>query len=122
MKPVDQSAAADVFIADVQHERFHDHHLWDLRKGRDQERDHIPEWETLRQLASDIKAHTLTHLADYLEEFERNATANGVQVHWAQNAQEQNRIVAQIFEALQVKTEIKIKSMITYECVTLIQI
>ncbi|QZA80144.1 lactate utilization protein B [Deefgea piscis] len=116
MKPVDQSAAADVFIADVQHERFHDHHLWDLRKGRDQERDHIPEWETLRQLASDIKAHTLTHLADYLEEFERNATANGVQVHWAQDAQEHNRIVGEIFAARQVKTVIKSKSMLTDEC------
>ena len=35
----------------------------------------MPEWEELRSLASAIKEHTLTHLADYLEEFERNATA-----------------------------------------------
>ena len=31
----------------------------------------------LRTLASQIKEHTLTHLADYLEVFERNAQANG---------------------------------------------
>ena len=37
----------------------------------------LPEWEELRSLASAIKEHTLTHLGDYLEEFERNATANG---------------------------------------------
>ena len=35
----------------------------------------LAEWEELRSLASAIKEHTLTHLADYLEEFERNATA-----------------------------------------------
>ena len=30
--------------------------------------------------------HTLSHLAHYLEEFERNATANGIVVHWAADA------------------------------------
>lgn len=30
----------------------------------------LPEWETLREKASQIKAHTLSRLADYLEEFE----------------------------------------------------
>ena len=33
----------------------------------------IAEWEELRDLASGIKEHTLTHLADYLEEFETQA-------------------------------------------------
>ena len=57
---------------------FHDRRLWDLRKKRDRESEAMPEWEELRSLASAIKEHTLTHLADYLEEFERNATKNGV--------------------------------------------
>ena len=34
----------------------------------------MPEWEELRSAGLAIKEHTLTHLADYLEEFERNAT------------------------------------------------
>ena len=38
--------------------------------------------EALRALASAIKEHTLSHLADYLEEFERNAKSNGAEVHW----------------------------------------
>ncbi len=116
MKPVNQSTAADVFIADSRHESFHDHHLWDLRKGRDSERDKIPEWEELRTLASAIKEHALTHLGDYLEAFERNASANGIHVHWALDAEEHNRIAYEIFTERQVKTVIKSKSMLTDEC------
>ena len=33
----------------------------------------MPEWEELRDLASRIKEHTLTHLDHYLEQFETNA-------------------------------------------------
>ena len=56
----------------------------------------LPEWEELRELASQIKKHTETHLADYLEMFERNATNNGVHVHWAQDADEYNRIYSKV--------------------------
>lgn len=116
MKPVNQARNAEAFIADRRHETFHDHHIWDLRKGRDQERDAVPEWEELRDLASRIKEHTLSHLPDYLQEFERNATANGIQVHWALDAEEHNRIVAEIFESRGVTRVVKSKSMTTDEC------
>jgi L-lactate dehydrogenase complex protein LldF len=53
----------------------------------------IPEWERLRETAAQIKAHTASRLADYLEEFERNAQRLGAQVHWARNAAEHNEIV-----------------------------
>jgi len=43
----------------------------------------IAEWEELRSLASAIKEHTLTHLDQYLEQFEANAKSNGINVHWA---------------------------------------
>ncbi len=43
----------------------------------------FPSGRSCAALASAIKEHTLTHLADYLEEFERNAIANGAHVHWA---------------------------------------
>ena len=45
----------------------------------------MPEWEELRELASQIKEHTLTHLDAYLEQFEAAAQANGVIVHWARD-------------------------------------
>src|SRR6185369_12403746 len=94
----------------------HDRRLWDLRTKRDRETESVKEWEELRTLASGIKEHTLTHLAQYLEEFERNAQANGVTVHWATDASEHNQIVLQIMEARNAKTLVKAKSMLTDEC------
>ena len=82
-KRVDHSEAASKFIKAKDHVEFHDGRLWDLRGKRDRESTALPEWEELRTLASGIKEHTLTHLARYLEEFERNAIANGAKVHWA---------------------------------------
>ena len=69
-RPIDQAEAAARFIAAPEHERMHDERLWDLRQKRDREMRHIPEWEELRSLASAIKEHTLTHLDDYLDQFE----------------------------------------------------
>jgi L-lactate dehydrogenase complex protein LldF len=115
-RPVDQLEAANRFIAATEHERMHDARLWDLRQKRDAEMHAMPEWEELRQMASDIKEHTLTHLAHYLEEFERNAKANGVHVHWARDAEEHNRIVLDILNSHGAKTLIKSKSMLTEEC------
>ena len=83
MKRIDHAEASSKFIKAKDHIDFHDKRLWDLRKKRDRESEALPEWEELRSLASAIKEHTLTHLADYLEEFERNAIANGAHVHWA---------------------------------------
>ncbi len=116
MKRLDHAEAASRFIANEKHEAFHDARLWDLRKKRDREAHAIPEWEQLRQIASDIKEHTLTHLADYLEEYERNATKNGIKVHWARDAAEHNQIVFDILSVRGAKTLVKSKSMLTEEC------
>jgi len=90
--------------------------LWDLRTKRDRATAAIPEWEELRTLASQIKEHTLTHLAEYLEEFERQARANGATVHWARDAAEHNQIVHDIMAARGAKSLVKSKSMLTDEC------
>jgi L-lactate dehydrogenase complex protein LldF len=116
MKPVDHAQASSQFIGATQHVEFHDKRLWDLRQKRDRESEDIPEWEKLRELASAIKEHTLTHLADYLEEFERNATANGMVVHWARDAAEHNQLVYEIMSSRGATTLVKSKSMLTDEC------
>jgi L-lactate dehydrogenase complex protein LldF len=116
MKRIDHAEASSKFIKAKDHLEFHDRRLWDLRQKRDRETASIPEWEELRTLASAIKEHTLTHLADYLEEFERNAQANGVTVHWARDASEHNQVVLQILEARSARTLVKAKSMLTDEC------
>lgn len=76
----------------------------------------MPEWEELRALASAIKEHTLTHLADYLEQFEANAIRNGAKVHWAKDAAEHNQLVFDILHARGATTLVKSKSMLTEEC------
>src|SRR5260221_2546898 len=93
-----------------------DERLWDLRQKRDREMHGIPEWEELRSLASAIKEHTLTHLDEYLDQFETNARANGIQVHWARDAAEPNKIANAILGNYGAKSLIKSKSMLTEEC------
>lgn len=113
---IDHAEASSRFIAAKEHLEFHDQRLWDLRQKRDREAALLPEWEELRALASAIKEHTLSHLADYLEAFERNATANGIVVHWARDAAEHNQIVHGILARHGATTLVKSKSMLTDEC------
>jgi L-lactate dehydrogenase complex protein LldF len=113
---VDHAEASSRFIEAKDHADFHDKRLWDLRKKRDAESVALPEWEELRSLASAIKEHTLSHLGEYLEEFERNATANGMVVHWARDAAEHNQIVHDILERRGATILVKSKSMLTDEC------
>jgi L-lactate dehydrogenase complex protein LldF len=107
---------ATPFVANDARAHWHDQALWFVRVKRDRQAASVPEWEALREAASAIKAHTLSRLADYLEEFERRATANGVQVHWARNAVEHNEIVHNILATRGVKHLVKSKSMLTEEC------
>src|SRR6185437_8865092 len=92
MSVVDQAEKAAEFISDRTHEQHLDELLWMLRTKRDEAASRVPEWEHLRDLASQIKEHTLSNLAHYLEMFEGRAKANGVTVHWAHDAHEHNQI------------------------------
>ena len=115
-RPIDQAEAAERFIAATEHEKAHDERLWDMRLRRDAQAHSLPEWEDMRSLASRIKEHSLSHLDHYLEQFEANARANGVIVHWAVDAAEHNRIVHDILQAHGARSLIKSKSMLTDEC------
>src|SRR5229473_6419073 len=116
-KEVDPAAKAALFIIQDQvHEPMHDRFLWATMMRRDEEAAAIPEWEELREIASKIKEHTLTHLDYYLEEFEANATKRGAHVHWALDAAEHNNIVYSILHDRGVKDLIKSKSMLQEEC------
>ena len=94
----------------------HDATFWSVRVKRDTMAHEVPEWENLREAASLIKKHTVTHLADYLEKFADNAERNGVNVHWAKDADEYNAIVLKILRDHNVKKVVKSKSMLTEEC------
>ena len=115
-KRVDHAKAAAAFIAKTGHLEFHDERVWALRTRRDAQVHGIPEWETLREMASGIKEHTLSHLADYVEQFIQQAEANGVVVHFAADAAEHNAIVHTLLSERAMTTLVKSKSMLTDEC------
>ncbi|MEZ0611783.1 lactate utilization protein B [Fibrella sp. WM1] len=108
--------AAEKFTADVDRTTWHDGALWFVRQKRDRATYAIQEWEQLRELASQIKMHTLSRLDTYLEQFERQAQANGIVVHWAADAAEHNQIVLEILQRHKATRIVKSKSMLTEEC------
>ncbi len=113
---VDHPSLANAFVSDEDRAHWHDAALWFVRQKRDRQAASLPEWETLRQLASEIKQYTIANLPDLLEQFERQATALGAVVHWASDAEEHNRIVLEILKANNVRQVVKSKSMLTEEC------
>lgn len=107
---------AEKYVADRERASWHDATLWFVRAKRDKAAQSLPEWEQLRSKASQIKAHTMSRLADYLEQFEREATKRGAVVHWAKDAAEHNAIVLKLLQARNVRKLVKSKSMLTEEC------
>jgi L-lactate dehydrogenase complex protein LldF len=102
-----------LFDGDV---KWHDESLTFVRQKRDLASKTLPEWESLRSIASNIKTHTITHLDEYLLEFEKNALQNGIKVHWANDGDEHNKIIKKILKSKNAKKILKSKSMLTEEC------
>ncbi len=108
--------AAARFVADDAKAHWHDQALWWVRKKRDAASGAVPDWEALREAAEGIKGHTLSRIADYLEQFEKNAVALGAKVWFAKDAAEHNAIVHRILSERGVSRLVKSKSMLTEEC------
>lgn len=107
---------AAAFIKNLDRAQWHDRALWFVRAKRDAAAASIPEWEELRERASEIKMYTMTHLGELLEQFEQQAHARGIHVHWAKDAAEHNQIVADLLTQHGVRKVVKSKSMLTEEC------
>ncbi|UOQ51190.1 lactate utilization protein B [Hymenobacter cellulosivorans] len=110
------SSRAATFVADADRTTWHDETLWFVRQKRDKAVYAVPEFQDLRELASQIKEHTLSRLDEYLQQFEAKAQRNGVHVHWAADAQEHNAIVLDIIRRHNATRVVKSKSMLTEEC------
>lgn len=104
------------FNADPKRVDWHNETLWWVRQKRDKAANALPEWEQLREASSQIKNNVLGNLSEYLIQFETNAVANGIQVHWASNAAEHNQIVLGILQKNHITQMVKSKSMLTEEC------
>lgn len=75
----------------------------------------FPEGERLRDLAREIKRHTIEHLDEYLEKLEASVLRLGGQVHWARTAEEACEIIGRIALERGAKSVVKSKSMVTEE-------
>lgn len=112
----DHAALSEEFNIDEPRVNWHDETLWFIRQKRDKAVHGIPEWEWLRETASQVKNNVLSNLSTYLEQFETNALANGIFVHWAADAKEHNEIIHSILIKHHVERMVKSKSMLTEEC------
>ncbi|MCG6190738.1 lactate utilization protein B [Maribellus maritimus] len=71
--------------------------------------------ELAKQRASYIKSDVVKNLATYLEEFERNAENNGIEVLWARDSKEAIGEINQILKENGANLLVKSKSMISEE-------
>lgn len=104
------------FLTDNERANWQDQALWAVRKKRDIAAGSVAEWEQLREQASKIKENVLSNLDNYLLQFEKEAIRNGVQVHWAENADAFNRIMLGLIKQYDAQKIVKSKSMLTEEC------
>ncbi|HVX26380.1 MAG TPA: LutB/LldF family L-lactate oxidation iron-sulfur protein [Parafilimonas sp.] len=68
-----------------------------------------------RELAKNTKWNAIEHLDVMLEQFEKNISARGAKVIWAQTAEEALNEIGKICKAKNCKTLVKSKSMVTEE-------
>ena len=86
-----------------------------LVANRAKARDALPEFESLRDVAKDIKNHTIANLDLYLETYEKNARAAGATVHFAETAADARAIILKICRDANAKIVTKGKSMVSEE-------
>ncbi|WP_431963419.1 lactate utilization protein B [Actinacidiphila sp. bgisy160] len=75
----------------------------------------LDDWQQLRAAGKQIKDDVLRHLDHYLVRLEEAVTAAGGTVHWAADADEANRVVADLVRATGETEVVKVKSMATQE-------
>lgn len=73
------------------------------------------ELQDLRNLGQAIRQYSLANLPRLLTQLEANLTANGVTVHWAENADDANAIALDIARRVNARHIIKGKSMVSEE-------
>lgn len=86
-----------------------------FRAARKRASDETPGWDALRDLAREIKKHTIEHLDKYLLLLEENVREAGGHVHWARDGEEARNIIIDIARRNGVRSVVKSKSMATEE-------
>lgn len=107
------TAQKRVEFVDMKRKLEHNIDKWaeQLPAGQGQFRD----LEQIKTLANSRKKHALKHLAYYLEQFEKQATKNGIKVLWAENSKDALGYISKICRRKKASTVVKSKSMVTEE-------
>ncbi|MCB1722649.1 MAG: iron-sulfur cluster-binding protein [Chromatiaceae bacterium] len=71
--------------------------------------------QALRDQARAVRANALVRQPELLERLERQLTANGIQVHWAEGPDEANAIIHEILARADATSVVKGKSMVSEE-------
>lgn len=114
-KPVSFPTAARQALANTQLRRNMGKATQTIRAKRAAAVGEMPDWEALREAGRAIKERTLRHLDHYLLELEKSVQAAGGQVHWAPDATEANRIIADLVTRHGADEVVKVKSLTTDE-------
>jgi L-lactate dehydrogenase complex protein LldF len=107
--------AARAALADTQLRHNLAHATHSIRDKRAAVVAELPDWEQLREAGRGLKERVMRHLDEHLLQFEAAVTAAGGTVHWARDANECNRIVADIVAGYGVDEVVKVKSLTTEE-------
>jgi L-lactate dehydrogenase complex protein LldF len=107
--------AARAALADTQLRHNLGHATRAIRVKRAASVAEVPDWEELREAGRALKERVLRHLDEHLLELEEAVTRAGGTVHWARDAAECNRIVADLVAAHGVDEVVKSKSLTTDE-------
>ncbi len=75
----------------------------------------LPEFDSIRDAAREMKDHTLARLDLYLEKFESQAKAAGSEVHWAETPEEARQVILGICRRAGASSVTKGKSMVGEE-------
>ncbi|MFI2858285.1 LutB/LldF family L-lactate oxidation iron-sulfur protein [Paenibacillus sp. JSM ZJ436] len=86
-----------------------------LRSGKIKASEEHGNWDAWRERGRQIRLHTIAHLDYYLTQFADNARANGVHVHFADNAQEAVELSLSIAKQTAARSVVKSKSMVSEE-------
>ena len=86
-----------------------------IRARRAKAVEEMPDWEELRQAGYDLKTRVMRHLDEYLLQLEESVQKAGGRVHWARNAGEANRLIADIAKNHDAKEVVKVKSIASDE-------
>ncbi|MBI3992251.1 MAG: iron-sulfur cluster-binding protein [Candidatus Lambdaproteobacteria bacterium] len=91
------------------------HTLGLIRARRDAAFEALTAPEELQEIGQAIKQESLARLPELLERLEDRLTARGIQVHWAETADEANAIVLEIARRRGVQLVVKGKTMVSEE-------